>query len=158
MAGYCINFLFYSYASATVIYLILGLFASSGNIPLLMDNYRYNSSNQELEEGEPSNVKNRTLGQYFLASGLTLGISIALYYFYFRDKKENEAQIINQNLNIINDDNLIIQEKKEEIVLPLKDDIINKPIINNNNNIIDDEKENIINTDSVPEGMSEKNI
>ena len=86
MAGYCVSFLFYSYFSATIVYLLFGIFASTGNGPLLMEHYKLNSQSEV--DGDENHVKTRTLRQYFLASSLTLVLTIVLYIFFMREKEE----------------------------------------------------------------------
>ena len=56
MANMCITFLFFSYASASIIYLILGAFAASGNAALLMEHCHKNGTN-EIERSELEGVK-----------------------------------------------------------------------------------------------------
>ena len=51
MAGLCVYFLFYSYICGTLVYFIFGIFASTGNAPLLIEHYLLNSS-QGLEKDE----------------------------------------------------------------------------------------------------------
>ena len=53
------SFLFYSYVAATIVYLIFGIFASTGNAALLIEHYRINSTNQEVENGDEKDVKNK---------------------------------------------------------------------------------------------------
>ena len=105
MAGYCVSFLFYSYVAATIVYLIFGIFASTGNAALLIEHYRINSTNQEVENGDEKDVKSRTIGQYFFGSALTLIISILLYIFFIRkieETKEPFTQTISMDMHTEN--------------------------------------------------------
>ena len=105
MAGYCVSFLFYSYIAATIVYLIFGIFASTGNAALLIEHYRMNSADQKPKIGEEKDVKKRTIGQYFFSSALTLIISILLYIFCMRSKEETKepfTQTISMDMHIEN--------------------------------------------------------
>ena len=62
MAGVCTGFLFYSYTAATIIYLIFGSFAASGNIALLTEHYHANGTGSVLDDIE--HVKSRTTTQF----------------------------------------------------------------------------------------------
>ena len=88
MAGFCFNYLLFSYISATIIYFILGLFASTGNVALLVEHYQLNSTKTGLKEGELDNVKQRTYSQYYLGASISLVISIVLLIFFLRDQKK----------------------------------------------------------------------
>ena len=89
MAGFCFNYLLFSYISATIIYFILGLFASTGNVALLVEHYQLNSTKTGLKEGELDNVQQRTYSQYYLGASISLVISIVLLIFFLRDQKKN---------------------------------------------------------------------
>ena len=143
MAGVCSGFLFYSYTAATIIYLIFGSFAASGNIALLTEHYHLNDSGSPLDDIE--NVKSRTTAQYYVAAAACLLISFALYIFCMREGYKP------------------IEEKKitRSISLDMKESQPNNIINNQNNNIEipaqeheEDNKLNTINT--VSSGMSEK--
>ena len=87
MAGCCVTYLFFSYASATIIYLILGIFASSGNVALLIEHYQY-VNNNELPEKEREIVRKRTSLQFYLAFTLSLLLSLTLYILCMGEKKD----------------------------------------------------------------------
>ena len=152
MAGFCVNFLFYSYAAATVIYLILGAFAASGNAALLIEHYHLNDTNA-VQEDEKKDVKSRTLAQYFLASAITVAISLVLYIFCINEKvKKGYINIYpDQNIEKINQ----IEEDDEDNninnsgTMPIELAIDNKSNDNLNINISDSSSHN-------EEGMKEK--
>ena len=144
MAGVCIGFLFYSYTAATIIYLILGSFAASGNIALLTEHYHANGTGSVLDDIE--HVKSRTTTQYFVAAAACLILSVALYVFCMREGYKP------------------LEEKKitRSISLDMKEPQSNNIINNQNNNIEipdqkteEDNKLNTINTVSST-GMGEK--
>ena len=144
MAGVCSGFFFYSYAAATIIYLIFGSFAASGNIALLTEHYHKNGTDSVMPDID--NVKSRTTIQYFVAAGACLLISVALYVFCMREG------------------NKPIEEKRitRSISLDMKEAQSNNIINNQNNNIEipaqdkeEDNKLNTINTISST-GMGEK--
>ena len=114
MANCCITFLFYSYAAASIIYLIIGAFAASGNAAVLTEHYKKNDNNT-VDEDEIKAVKSRTLAQYFLASGMTVIISVILYIFFII-RGEKGYSSINQIQNIDNDlhKGNVIQIEEEE--------------------------------------------
>ena len=99
MANFCVTFLFYSYAAATVIYLILGAFAASGNAALLIEHYHLNDTNL-VEDSEKSDVKSRTLAQYFLSSAITAIISSVLFIFCIMKSEKKGYSNIYQDQNI----------------------------------------------------------
>ena len=118
MAGYCVSFLFYSYVAATIVYLIFGIFASTGNAALLIEHYRINSTNQEVENGDEKDVKSRTIGQYFFGSALTLIISILLYIFFIR-KKEETKEPFTQTISMdMHTENNILNQPENTSPLP----------------------------------------
>ena len=144
MAGVCTGFLFYSYTAATIIYLILGSFAASGNIALLTEHYHANGTGSVLDDIE--HVKSRTTTQYFVAAAACLILSVALYVFCMREGYKP------------------LEEKKitRSISLDMKEPQSNNIINNQNNNIEipdqkteEDNKLNTINTVSST-GMGEK--
>ena len=154
MAGYCVSFLFYSYVSGTVVYFLLAIFASTGNLPLLMEHYKYNETNNTLIEGDEKNVKGRTLAQYFLASGLTLVISFVLYIFCMREKPQDKG-LFNQtiSLDMRPDNNILNQPENDTIKGPIelaRPDFIQT---DNNNNI-----QTINSVNSMSSGMGENEI
>ena len=152
MAGFCVNFLFYSYSAATVIYLILGAFAASGNAALLIEHYHLNDTNA-VQENEKKDVKSRTLAQYFLSSAITVAISLVLYIFCINEKVKKGYNNIypDQNIEKINQ----IEEDDEDNAinttgsLPIELAIDNKSNDNLNINISDSSSHN-------EEGMKEK--
>ena len=99
MANFCVTFLFYSYAAATVIYLILGAFAASGNAALLIEHYHLNDTNS-VDDSEKSDVKSRTLAQYFLSSAITAIISSVLFIFCIMKSEKKGYNNIYQDQNI----------------------------------------------------------
>ena len=101
MAGCCVTYLFFSYASATIIYLILGIFASSGNVALLIEHYQF-VNNDELTEDERKNVRKRTSLQFYFAFTLSLILSLALYIFCMRGKKDKSKIDQSQSLDMKN--------------------------------------------------------
>jgi hypothetical protein len=144
MAGVCTGFLFYSYTAATIIYLIFGSFAASGNIALLTEHYHANGTGSVLDDIE--HVKSRTTTQYFVAAAACLIFSVALYVFCMREGYKP------------------LEEKKitRSISLDMKEPQTNNIINNQNNNIEipdqkteEDNKLNTINTVSST-GMGEK--
>ena len=145
MAGVCIGFLFYSYTAATIIYLILGSFAASGNIALLTEHYLSNKTGTGIDKGDIENVKGRTTTQYFVAAGSCLLISVTLFVFCMREGyKPIEQKKITRSISL---------DMKE----PQSNNIINNQI--NNIEIPTQDKEediklNPINT--ISSGMSEK--
>ena len=119
MANCCVYFLFFSYAAATIIYLIIGALAASGNAAVLMEHCKI--SNNTMTQEEKESVKKRTYSQYFLASGCTLVISALLFFLcIFKGKKGYTP--LNQNIN-----NRIIEEKSTNV--------IDEEIISNANDI-----------------------
>ena len=152
MANFCVTFLFYSYAAATVIYLILGAFAASGNAALLIEHYHLNDTNL-VEDSEKSDVKSRTLAQYFLSSAITAIISSVLFIFcIMKSEKKGYNNIYpDQNIEKINQ----IEEDDEDNAinttgsLPIELAIDNKSNDNLNINISDSSSHN-------EEGMKEK--
>ena len=156
MAGYCVSFLFYTYVSGTIIYFLLAIFASTGNLPLLMEHYKYDSVNNALIEDDEKNVKSRTLSQYFLGSFLTLVISVVLYIFCIREKPQDKGLFTQTiSLDMHQDNNILNQPENETIRGPIElarpDSIQNE---NDNNNKI--QAINTVNT--LDSGMGENEI
>ena len=152
MANFCVNFLFYSYAAATVIYLILGAFAASGNAALLIEHYHLNDTNF-VEDDEKKGVKSRTLAQYFLASAITVGISLVLYIFCINEKVKKGYNNIYQDQNI-EKINQIEEDDEDNVInatgsMPIELAIDNKSNDNLNINMNDSSSHN-------EEGMKEK--
>ena len=130
--------------AATIIYLIFGSFAASGNIALLTEHYHANGTGSVLDDIE--HVKSRTTTQYFVAAAACLIFSVALYVFCMREGYKP------------------LEEKKitRSISLDMKEPQSNNIINNQNNNIEipdqkteEDNKLNTINTVSST-GMGEK--
>ena len=144
MAGFCATYLFFSYVSATIIYFILGIFASTDNVVLLVEHYRLNSTNQ-LEEDERNKVKMRTLLQYYLAYGLSLILSIFIYFFCIR-KKTEEKKPISKTLSF---------DLKNQPYQPI---ILNQPEEEiKTNNDLDNENNNLQSINTI-RGMGENEI
>ena len=150
MANFCVTFLFYSYAAATVIYLILGAFAASGNAALLIEHYHLNDTNL-VEDSEKSDVKSRTLAQYFLSSAITAIISSVLFIFCIMKSEKKGYNNIYQDQNIekINQ----IEEEDDDInnsgTMPIELAIDNKSNDNLNINMSESSSHS-------GEGMKEK--
>ena len=154
MAGCCATYLFFSYISGTIVYLVLAIFATTGNITLLVEHYKYETGNNTekiVTDIERVNVKSRTLSQYYMACGISLVLSIFLYIFLIREKKEKKV---------------IINETKSQD-FEYKPDLIYQPEneINTNNNLpielAQGDKEiirSINTTDSLGFGMGENEI
>ena len=147
MAGVCTGFLFYSYVAATVIYLILGSFAASGNIALLTEHYHHMSNSADEENNmkkEIENVKGRTTTQYFVASGVCLLLSVTLFFLCMREgNKPEEEKKITRSISLDMKEaqpNNIINNQTNNIEIPNEDG--------------EDNKLNTINT--VSSGMGEK--
>ena len=144
MANFCITFLFFSYSSASIIYLILGAFAASGNAALLMEHYHRNETNA-IEPSELEGVKSRTIGQYFLAAGISVIISVLLYIFCILRKEkgytiiypEQSGEKINQIEEDDNEDNSI----NNTGTMPIELAIDSKKVINNDESSKDDNEE-----------------
>ena len=121
MAGYCVSFLFYSYASGTIVYLLLAIFASTGNLPLLMEHYQYNPVNNTLIKDDENKVKTRTLSQYFLASILTLAISVVLYIFCMREKPQDKGLFTQTiSMDIRQDNDILNQPDNDQVKGPIE--------------------------------------
>ena len=153
MAGCCATYLFFSYASATIIYLILGLFASTGNVVLLIENYQYENSN-DLKKGEQEKVRKRTSLQFYFAFLLSLFTSLILYVFFIRERKDESKNEERESFN-----------KKNKPYQPIILDAPEGNIINTNNDLIprNDSNNNIIQSintisDKNPFGMKENEI
>ena len=125
MANCCVYFLFISYAAATIIYLIIGALAASGNAAVLMEHCKI--TNNTITQEEKESVKKRTYSQYFLASGFTLVISALLFFLCIFKGKKGYSQL-SQNIN-----NKIIEEKVPNVID--EEDINKENDINNNINI-----------------------
>ena len=126
MAGCCSTFLFFSYTSGTIVYLLLGIFAHTGNLPLLVEHYQYNSNNTLITK-EEDEVQKRTFCQYYLASSLTLIISLVLYIFCMREKHQDKG-ILNQTISLDmrpNSNNVLneIDDEKKPLGFNLSDSI-----------------------------------
>ena len=114
MANCCVTYLFFSYAAATIIYFIIGIFAATGNIALLVEHYKFSNATY-LDEEEKSDVKSRTLRQYFMSSGLAAFISVPLFVFCIIKKPKGYSDIIQeQNINKKNNKMQIEEEDEED--------------------------------------------
>ena len=71
----CAMYLFFSYAAASVIYLIIAIFASTGNVAVLMEHMK------EENDAEKNAVKKRTYRQYYLGAATSLIIAVVLFIF-----------------------------------------------------------------------------
>ena len=100
MANICVNYLFLSYAAATVIYLILAIFASTGNVALLVEHYQLNENKTDIMPNEPVDVKSRTYSQYYLGSALSLVVSILLFIFFIRGKDDEASESFNKTISL----------------------------------------------------------
>ena len=153
MANCCITFLFYSYAAASIIYLMIGAFAASGNAAILTEHYKFDENNKITEE-ERKGVKSRTLAQYFFASAVTVIITVLLYIFFII-KKEKGYHAINQGQNIDND-----FQKGNIIQIEEEDDEDDNSKTNKGNIPIEMAFGNAINSETSSEqteGMKERN-
>ena len=132
MANFCVTFLFYSYAAATVIYLILGAFAASGNAALLIEHYHLNDTNS-VDDSEKSDVKSRTLAQYFLSSAITAIISSVLFIFCIMKSEKKGYSNIYQDQNIEKINQIEEDDEDNSGTMPIELAIDNKS--NDNLNI-----------------------
>ena len=152
MANFCVTFLFYSYAAATVIYLILGAFAASGNAALLIEHYHLNDTNL-VEDSEKSDVKSRTLAQYFLSSAITAIISSVLFIFCIMKSEKKGYSNIYQDQNIEKINQIEEDDEDNDInnsgTMPIELAIDNKSNDNLNINMSESSSHN-------GEGMKEK--
>ncbi len=112
MANCCVTYLFFSYAAATIIYFIIGVFATTGNIALLVEHYKHSNASY-VDEEEKNDVKSRTLGQYYLSSGLAALISVFLFLFCIIKKPKGYSDII-QDQNINKKDNIMQIEEDDD--------------------------------------------
>ena len=113
MAGCCVTYLFFSYAAASVIYLILGIFAATGNIEVLSKNLiKVNDS--YVEEDEKKNVKSRTLAQFFFASGISVVIAILLFIFCIIRKPKGATDVNQEKGKIIEENPPNVMQIEEE--------------------------------------------
>ena len=94
MAHFCSTCIFLTYVSGTFVFLVLGIFAATGNKALLMENYIYDE-NRALKNEERSRVKGRATWQYFLSSIFSLAISIAVFIIFLRNKGKPTSETIN---------------------------------------------------------------
>ena len=148
MANFCVTFLFYSYAAATVIYLILGAFAASGNAALLIEHYHLNDTNL-VEDSEKSDVKSRTLAQYFLSSAITAIISSVLFIFCIMKSEKKGYSNIYQDQNIEKINQIEEDDEDNSGTMPIELAIDNKSNDNLNINMSESSSHS-------GEGMKEK--
>ena len=146
----CVTYLFFSYLSGAIIYLILAIFAQTGNVTLLVEHYKQNK-NETITDEERKSVKDRTARQYFMAFAISFVLTLILYFFGMRGKKEK--------INEINRHKSLDLEYKPEILYQPENEINtntnNLPIElgqENNNQII----KSINTTNSI--GMGENEI
>ena len=150
MANFCVNYLFFSYASATVIYLILAIFASTGNVALLVEHYQLNKDKTDIMPNEPVDVKSRTYSQYYLGSALSLVISVLLFFFFIRGKDDEASESYNKTISL---ENLDIQQ--QNIMNQTNTGIMNElaqPMESNSDN------NNIQTINTISSGMGENDI
>ena len=144
MANMCITFLFFSYASASIIYLILGAFAASGNAALLMEHCHRNETNA-IEPSELEGVKSRTIGQYFLAAGISVIISVLLYIFCILRKEKGYTIIYpeqsGEKINRIEEDDNEDNSINNTGTMPIELAIDSKKVINNDESSNDNNEE-----------------
>ena len=148
-----VTYLFFSYMSGTIIYLILAIFAQTGNVTLLVEHYKYTTNNDTLEitEAEQSYVKKRTTYQYIMACGISFVLALILYFLGMRGEKEKINEINrHKSLDLEYKPDIIYQPEKE-----INTNTNNLPIElgqENNNNLI----KSINTTNSI--GMGENEI
>ena len=157
MANCCVYYLFYSYAAASLIYLIIGIFAATGNVAVLMEHVKLNDTNQ-LEEEERGAVKSRTLAQYFLASAIAVITSLLLYIFCLigkskgtpntyqeQIKEDTNKSNINDIMQIEADEDEDNVNKTGNVTMPIEMAMDNTKIITNESEAgTEGMKENII--------------
>ena len=119
MAGYCATYLFYSYIAATIVYLILGIFANTGNLALLIEHYQLDGDTQELKKDEPSDVKSRTLGQYYFASALSFSLVIVIFFMYIKEKPKNK-NYFNQTISLDLQEHDILNQHDNDNIKPIE--------------------------------------
>ena len=113
MAGCCVTYLFFSYAAASVIYLIIGIFAATGNIAVLAENFiKVNDS--YIDPDEKKAVKPRTLSQYFLASGISVVIAILLFFLCIIRKPKGYTEVNQQREKITEENNQNVMQIEED--------------------------------------------
>ena len=97
MAGCCATYLFFSYISGTIVYLVLAIFATTGNITLLVEHYKYETGNNTekiVTDIERVNVKSRTFSQYYMA--MWYFFSFINNSIYFLDKRKKRKKGYNK--------------------------------------------------------------
>ena len=115
MLQFCLSCCFFIYLSGVFIFLILSIFAITGNPALLMENYQFNSTNQVSDE-EAEAVKGRTLKQYLFAAGNSAALAMTLYFLAFKKCKETDVNN-NNNINTVVDNSLHgYNEPNDEII------------------------------------------
>ena len=113
MAGCCVTYLFFSYAAASVIYLIIGIFATTGNIAVLAENFiKVNDS--YIDPEEKKQVKSRTLAQYFLASGISVIIAILLFFLCIIRKPKGYTEVTQQREKITEEKQNVVQIEEDD--------------------------------------------
>ena len=160
MANCCVYYLFYSYAAASLIYLIIGIFAATGNVAVLMEHLKPNTSNATnfIDEEERGAVKSRTLAQYFLASAIAVITSLLLYIFCLigkskgtpnayqeQIKEDTNKSNINDIMQIEADEDEDNVNKTGNVTMPIEMAMDNTKIITNESEAgTEGMKENII--------------
>ena len=107
----CGTYLFLTYASGTIVFLLLAIFANAGNVALLMEHCH--KDGDIISEEEKGNVQKRTYLQYYFACAISLILSIILYVFCISgntkiDNKQGYYQEI--HLDLKNEQNITPQD------------------------------------------------
>ena len=131
----CAMYCFFSYAAATVVYLIIAIFAWTGNSYILVEHMKSNN------ESEKKDVKSRTIKEYFLGAGISFMIAMVLFLFAIlkiqsKNKKNTympSLQKITQQdePGMINDNNTNIMNNRTES-MPIEMAIDKNKSINDN--------------------------
>ena len=125
----CSTYLFLTYISGTIIFLLFGILAITGNPVLIMEHYIYDD-NQEVTAEEKKAVKSRVYSQYFFSSFLCLIFSLAIFLIFLRDKRKPTSETIDTFF----DSNLIepkIGNEIEGVPKPVEFSNTNNDSINN---------------------------
>ena len=157
--GFCLNcckfYCFFSYAAASIIYFIIAIFASTGNVAVLVEHMIIdNNSSEEEKKSEKEEVKKRTIIQYFVGSAASLVIALILFIFCILKPGKNKGGEVYQptiQKIIQGDDPNIIDEIKNNNIMNNRTE--NMPIemaIDSNNKIISD-----YSSSNTEEGMKE---
>ena len=118
MLQFCLSCCFFIYLSGIFIFLILSIFAFTGNPALLMENYLTESN--KVEDGDEKEVKRRTQYQYLFASLSSLVFTIIFYYFAFiflkNDKETNDNDNYN-NINIVGNNSFLDYKEYDDGII-----------------------------------------